>query len=75
MEGVRSPCHKAAVIELLDVTCCTGSIPSELGNLSTLQSLHLDSNKLTGESNVCLDVSRTFVVSDGGHVSHGIHDV
>ena len=32
-------------------------------------------NKLSGESNVCLGVSGTFVVSDGGDVSNGIHDV
>ena len=60
-------------MRLLDVTCCAGSIPSELGKLSALQELRLDSNKLIGESNVCL--SGTFVVSDGGHVSNGIHDV
>ena len=59
---------------LLDVTCCAGSIPSELGKLSALQSLHLG-NQLSGESNVCLGVSGTFVVSDGGDVSNGIHDV
>ena len=55
--------------------CCTGSIPSQLGNLSALQSLHLSANELTGESNVCLGVSGTFVVSDGGHVSNRIHDI
>ena len=37
---------------LLDVTCCAGSIPSELGKLSALQSLDLRLNKLSGESNV-----------------------
>ena len=60
---------------LLDVTCCAGSIPSELGKLSALQSLNLSYNRLSGESNVCLGVSGTFVVSDGGDVSNGIHDV
>ena len=60
---------------LLDVTCCTGSIPSELGYLRAIQRLDLSSNQLTGESNVCLGVSVTFVVSDGVHVSNGIHDV
>ena len=60
---------------LLDVTCCAGSIPSELGKLSALQSLDLGHNQLSGESNVCLGVSGTFVVSDGGDVSNGIHDV
>ena len=60
---------------LLDVTCCAGSIPSELGKLSALQSLWLAGNQLSGESNVCLGVSGTFVVSDGGDVSNGIHDV
>ena len=64
---------------LLDVPCCAGSIPSELGKLSALQSLHLSGNrrfiKLSGESNVCLGVSGTFVVSDGGDVSNEIHDV
>ena len=59
---------------LLDVTCCAGSIPSELGKLSALQSLYLSSNQLSGESNVCLGVSGMFVVSDGD-VSNGIHDV
>ena len=58
-----------------DVTRCTGSIPSELGKLSTLHSLILSGNKLTGESNVCPGVSETFVGSDGAHVSNGIHDV
>ena len=48
---------------LLDVTCCTGSIPSELGKLRALQRLYLSSNQLTGESNVCLGVSGTFIVS------------
>ena len=38
-------------------TCCTGSIPGQLGNLSALQSLHLSANELTGTSNVCLGVS------------------
>ena len=66
---------KGAVIMLLDVTCCAGSIPSELGKLSALQKLYLGSNQLSGESNVCLGVSGTFVVSDGGDVSNGIHDV
>ena len=60
---------------LLDVTCCAGLIPSELGELSALQSLYLGSNQLSGESNVCLGVSGTFVVSDGGDVSNGVHDV
>ena len=60
---------------LLDVTCCAGSIPSELGKLSALHSLILSQNALSGESNVCLGVSGTFVVSDGGDVSNGIHDV
>ena len=60
---------------LLDVTCCTGSIPSELGKLRALQRLDLSSNQLTGKSNVCLGVSGTFVVSDGAYVSNGIHDV
>ena len=60
---------------LLDVTCCAGSIPSELGKLSALQSLHLFGNQLSGESNVCLGVSGTFVVLDDGGVSNGIHDV
>ena len=60
---------------LLDVTCCAGSIPSELGKLSALQSLYFSGNQLSGESNVCLGVSGTFVVSDGGDVSNGIHDV
>ena len=55
------------------MTCCAGSIPSELGKLSALQSLYLATNKMNGESNVFL--SGTFVVSDGGHVSNGIHDV
>ena len=50
---------------LLDVTCCTGSIPSQLVNLSALQSLLLTKNYLTGESNVYLGVSGMFVVSDG----------
>ena len=59
---------------LLDVTCCAGSIPGELGKLSALQSLHLFGNQLSGESNVCLGVPGTFVVSDGD-VSNGIHDV
>ena len=60
---------------LLDVTCCAGSMPSELGKLSALQSLYLSYNELSGESNVCLGVSGTFVVSDGGDVSNGIHGV
>ena len=60
---------------LLDVTCCAGSIPSELGKLSALQSLSLNQDQLSGESNVCLGVSGTFVVSDSGDVSNGIHDV
>ena len=60
---------------LLDVTCCAGSIPSELGKLIALQSLYFCGNQLSGESNVCLGVSGTFVVSDGGDVSNGIHDV
>ena len=62
-------------LRLLDVTCCAGSIPSELGKLSALQSLQLSSNKLSGESNLCLGVSETFVVSDGGYVSNGINVV
>ena len=57
------------------MTCCAGSIPSELGKLSALYSLNLWNNRLSGESNVCLGVSGTFVVSNGGHVSNGIHDV
>ena len=60
---------------LFDVTRCTGSIPRELGNLIALQSLLLSGNNLTGESNMCLGVSETFVVSDGAHVSNEIHDV
>ena len=60
---------------LLDVTCCAGLIPSDLGKLSALQWLYLIHNRLSGESNVCLGVSGTFVVSDGGDVSNGIHDV
>ena len=60
---------------LLDVTCWTGSIPSELGKLRALQGLDLSSNQLTGEPNVCLGVSGTFVVSDGAYVSNGIYDV
>ena len=56
---------------LLDVTCCKGSIPGQLGNLSALQKLVLGRNKLTGESNVCLAVSGTFFVSDGAYVSTG----
>ena len=50
---------------LLDLIRCTGSIPRELGNLSALQSLDFHNNELTGESNVRLGVSRTFLVSDG----------
>ena len=60
---------------LLGVPCYTGSIPSELGNLIALQGLDLSSNEVAGESNVCPGVSGTFVVSDGAHVSNGIHDV
>ena len=70
-KGVRNPFDKVAVI--YDVTCCTGSIPRELGNLSVLQRLYLSANKLIGESNVCLGVSGTFVVSSGAHVSNEIH--
>ena len=57
---------------LLDLIRCIGSIPRELGNLSALQSLDLDNNELTGESNVRLEVSRTFLVSDGA-MSNGIY--
>ena len=57
------------------MTCCAGSIPSELGKLSALPWLGLSFETLSGESNVCLGVSGTFVVSDGDHVSNGIHDV
>ena len=72
---MRNPCDKAAVFMLHDVTCCTGSIPSQLGNLRALESLHLFVNELTGESNVCFGVWGTFVVSDDVHVLNGIHDV
>ena len=63
------------VCETLDVPCYTGSIPSELGNLIALEGLDLSSNEVAGESNLCPSVSGTFVVSDGAHVSNGIHDV
>ena len=57
---------------LLDLIRCTGSIPRELGNLSALQSLDFDDNELTGESNVRLEVSGTFLVSDGAHVKRDL---
>ena len=53
------------------MTCCAGSIPSELGKLSALQGLILNGRLPSGGS----DVSETFVASDGGDVSNGIHDV
>ena len=58
------------------MTCCAGLIPSELGKLSALQKLSLHESRVRGESNVCLGVPGTFVVSGGGNVSKNvIHDV
>ena len=69
-------CEKALWLRLLDVTCCAGSIPSELGKLSALQLLDLSFSNLSGEPKMCLGVSGTFVVSHGGDVSKDeIHDV